>query len=251
MAAGKIHIGTSGWSYKHWREIFYPSDVKPTDYLAYYAGHFKTAEINTSFYHLPTASTIEKWIGTVSTRFRFCPKISRFITHMKKLNDPENTLPRFFDIFDPVQKRLGPVLIQLPANLGFHEEKATLFFEALKQYKGYTFALEPRHETWLQDAAIALLKKYKVAFVIAESGDRWPSGEFVTARHIYVRFHGPDGSYAKAYDDKVLRKYADKMLAWRDEGHTVWVFFNNDIHGYAIDNASKLIELTSAGDITP
>jgi len=244
--AGKIHIGTSGWSYKHWREIFYPATLKPTDYLAYYADHFQTTEINTSFYHLPRPSTIEKWMETVNAKFRFCPKISRFITHIKKLNDPEETLPKFFDIFDPVHKHLGPVLLQLPPNLAFNEEKVAHFFETLKTHKGYTFALEPRHDTWLEDAAIALLEKYKIAFVIAESGKRWPYGEFVTAKHIYVRFHGPDGSYAKSYTDKVLKEYADKMLAWQEEGHTIWVFFNNDGHGYAIENAKTLIELTKA-----
>ncbi|TWW01636.1 DUF72 domain-containing protein [Chitinophaga pinensis] len=246
MATGKIHIGTSGWSYKHWREIFYPPDLKPTEYLSFYAGHFQTAEINTSFYHLPKPATVEKWTDTVNTRFHFCPKISRFITHIKKLNDPEDTLPRFFDVFDPVHKHLGPVLIQLPATLGFHEDKVSHFFGVLKEYKGYSFAIEPRHESWLQDNAIALLEKYRIAFVIAESGKRWPYGEFVTARHIYIRFHGPDGSYATSYSHKTLEKYAEKMRNWKEEGHTVWVFFNNDVHGYAIENANTLIDMTKA-----
>jgi uncharacterized protein YecE (DUF72 family) len=246
MATGKVNIGTSGWSYKHWRKVFYPPDLKAIDYLAYYADHFNTAEINTSFYRLPTLTTVEKWQESVNTRFHFCPKISRYVTHTKKLNDPEDTLPRFFNIFDPFHKQLGPVLIQLPAALGYHEEKAAHFFEILKRYKGYTFALEPRHESWLEDDAIALLKKYKITFVIAESGNRWPSAEFVTAKHIYVRFHGPDGSYAKSYDNKVLKKYAKKMADWREEGHTVWVFFNNDGHGYAIENAETLIKFINA-----
>lgn len=242
--AGKIHIGTSGWSYKHWKERFYPADLKPVEYLAYYADYFQTAEINTSFYHLPKPSTIKKWAETVNTRFRFCPKISRYITHIKKLNDPEETLPRFFEIFDPIHKSLGPVLLQLPPTLAFHEEKVAHFFEVLRLYKGYTFALEPRHDTWLEENAIALLEKYKIAFVIAESGNRWPYGEFVTARHIYIRFHGPDGSYAKSYDNRALKKYAGKMLQWSEEGHTIWVFFNNDGNAYAIENAGTLAELT-------
>ncbi|MBW8685063.1 DUF72 domain-containing protein [Chitinophaga rhizophila] len=249
MAKGKIHIGTSGWSYKHWREIFYPPAVKPADYLSYYADHFHVSEINMSFYRLPTLATVEKWAHTVNSRFRFCPKISRFVTHTKKLNDPELTLPRFFDIFDPVHKHLGPILIQLPERLPFNKEKAAHFFKVLTQYKGHSFALEPRHTSWMEDEAIALLKRYKIAFVIADAGDRWPYGEFVTAKHIYVRFHGPDGSYAKSYDNTVLKKYARKMIAWRDEGHTVWVFFNNDIHGYAFENARTLIEYTAETSI--
>jgi uncharacterized protein YecE (DUF72 family) len=244
MATGKIHIGTSGWSYKHWREKFYPEELKPTEYLHYYADHFQTTEINTSFYHLPKPATIAAWMQMVNARFKFCPKISRFITHIKKLNDPETTLPRFFEIFDPVQKHLGPVLLQLPPNLAFHADKATHFFDVLHTYKGYHFALEPRHESWLNEEAAAVLHKYKIAFVIAESGGRWPSGELVTAKDIYVRFHGPDGSYAQSYEDKVLKDWARKMTDWKEDGHLVWVFFNNDGNAYAIQNAKRLKELT-------
>lgn len=246
MTAGKIHIGTSGWSYKHWRERFYPATLKPEGYLGYYAHHFQVTEINTSFYHLPKTSTVEQWAGTVNARFKFCPKISRYITHIKKLNDPEVTLPRFFDIFDPVQRHLGPVLLQLPPSLGFHEEKAVTFFEALGRYPQYTFALEPRHDSWLSEEAVAILKHYKIAFVIADSGKRWPGGELVTANHIYIRFHGPDGSYAKSYPERVLESYAEKMIAWRKEGHHVWAFFNNDGNAYAIANAERLMELTES-----
>jgi uncharacterized protein YecE (DUF72 family) len=242
--AGSIHIGTSGWSYKHWREIYYPKEVKAKDYLSYFSKEFKTAEINTSFYHLPKPETVEHWIASVNSRFRFCPKISRYVTHMKKLNDPEETLTQFFGVFDPYVKHLGPVLLQLPPNLPFHADKADHFFKVLKQYKGYRFCIEPRHETWLEDDAIELLKKHKIGFVIAESGDRWPYGEFVTAKDIYIRFHGPDGSYASSYPDKVLKQYAKKILAWKEEGHHIWIYFNNDGNGYAIDNARTLITLT-------
>jgi len=163
---------------------------------------------------------------------------------MKKLNDPEESLVSFFDVFDPFVKHLGPVLIQLPPFLSFNAEKVAAFFKALQKYKGYKFAIEPRHETWFTEEAIALLTKYKVAFVIAESGKRWPYGEFVTAKDIYIRFHGPDGSYASSYPDEVLKRYAKKMLKWEEEGHRIWTFFNNDINGYAIDNARTLIGYT-------
>lgn len=240
-----IHIGTSGWSYKHWRERFYPKDVKAKDYLSYYAEQFSVSEINTSFYHLPKPDTIQNWVNTVNSRFKFCPKISRYITHMKKLNDPGDSLPSFFDSFDPFIKHLGPVLIQLPPFLAFNAEKVAIFFKALHQYKGYKFAIEPRHDTWLTDEAIALLTKHKIGFVIAESGKRWPYGEFITAKDIYIRFHGPDGSYASSYPNAVLKKYAKKMLQWEKEGHRIWTFFNNDGNAYAIQNAHTLVEYTS------
>jgi uncharacterized protein YecE (DUF72 family) len=242
---GIIHIGASGWDYAHWKGLFYPAGMPRRTWLGYYADHFNTVEINSSFYRLPTKETVEKWKATVGAGFYFCPKISRFITHAKKLNDPEAGLPRFFDVFGPVVDRLGPVLIQLPAVLGFHEEKARKFFQYLwTKYRGFQFALEARHAGWTEPAAAALLKKYHIGWVIADSGMRFPSAELVTANHIYLRFHGPDGSYATSYSRQTLADYAEKCRRWKEAGHTVWAFFNNDLHGYAIANAKTLKEMT-------
>lgn len=241
---GSVHIGTSGWSYKHWRVRFYPEGTVPGGYLRYYARHFSCTEINTSFYHLPRPDTVTHWADSVAKSFRFCPKISRYITHIKKLLDPEETLPKFFDLFEPVRKRLGPVLIQLPPSLAFDEDREKPFYEALKKYKGYRFALEPRHESWLSDRSLSLLEKYRIAFVIADSGGRHPSGEFVTARHIYLRFHGR-GGFDKGYSDKALRKVARKIKDWREGGHAIWVFFNNDGNAWAVRNALTLQSLTA------
>lgn len=245
MAKGSLHIGTSGWSYKHWKNIFYPDKMPAVEYLAYYSQVFCTAEINTSFYHLPKPETLQRWIREVPKNFRFCPKISRYITHIKKLNDPETTLPRFFDLFEPYKKRLGPILLQLPATVAFHEEKVRPFFEALRRYKGYWYAIEARHDSWFQQEAIRLLKKYRISLVAAYSGGRWPGAEMVTARHIYLRFHGPDGSYGTDYTGKALSSFAKKCLAWQAEGHTVWAFFNNDGQGYAVKDARLLIKTTA------
>lgn len=241
---GAIHIGTSGWSYAHWRERFYPPEVKPAEYLAYYALHFGTTEINTSFYHLPKAGTVKHWAETVKKNFKFCPKISRYVTHIKKLNDPEDTLPKFFTLFDPVKNRLGPVLIQLPPSLAFHEERAEGFYQALKKYKGYRFAVEPRHDSWLEKTSIELLQKYHIAFVIADSGGRRTYAEHITARHIYIRFHGEAG-FDSSYSDRFLQQFAEKIQRWSGEGHTVWAFFNNDGNARAVYNAKRLIELIS------
>jgi uncharacterized protein YecE (DUF72 family) len=187
---------------------------------------------------------VENWQRTVGPRFHFCPKISRFITHAKKLNDPEQAVPRFFDVFGALAGRTGPILIQLPARLGFNEPKVRHFFHYLHtHYRDFSFALEARHAAWTEPAAIALLEKYKVGWVIADSGDRFASAEIVTARHIYLRFHGPDGSYATPYGKKALAGYAAKCSRWRDAGHTVWAFFNNDVHGHAIANATTLKQL--------
>jgi uncharacterized protein YecE (DUF72 family) len=245
MRIKPIFIGTSGWSYKHWKAIFYPEKLPAAGYLNYYSGHFNAAEINTSFYRLPKPETLQHWIEEVPRGFYFCPKMSRYITHVKKLNDPETTLVRFFELFKPFRKRLGPILIQLPSSVAFHEEKTMHFFEALQGYKGYRYALETRHDSWLQPEALDLLKKYTIALVIASSGGRWPSADVITAKHIYLRFHGPDGSYGTSYTNKAMRSYAKKCVAWQQAGYAVWGFFNNDGHGYALTNAKTLINGTS------
>ena len=240
----KLHIGTSGWSYKHWKEIFYPPKLKATDWLSYYAQFFKTTEINTSFYHLPKQETVEKWMKNVPRRFRFCPKISRYITHMKKLRDPEESLERFFEIFEPMEKMMGPVLIQLPPSLKFHYDVADHFYSVLKKnYKKYDFAMEVRHPTWLEEESLTLMTKYDMGFVISQSGDRFPYSEMVTAKNIYIRFHGPKKLYASYYTDAMLKRFLKMFRGWINEGHEIWAYFNNDIYGYAIENAKRLIEL--------
>lgn len=238
-----IHIGTSGWSYKHWKGIFYPPDVRSAEYLSFYAHHFSVSEINNSFYRLPLKSTVEKWIASVPDDFIFCPKMSRYLSHLKKLHDPEEPLERFFEIFGEFENRLGPILIQLPVNAGFHAETVTEVYELmLDRYAGFRFAMEVRHPSWFSEESIALMKKYKISLVFAQS-DRFPYHEEITARDIYIRFHGPQSLYSSSYSDEVLEEYAAKFLDWAGQGHEIWAFFNNDVGGHALHNAEKLRQL--------
>ncbi len=244
MSLQNIHIGTSGWSYKHWKESFYPKGTKPADYLHYYAEHFSTTEINTTFYHLPRQSTVENWLHQVPENFRFSIKISRYLTQMKKLLEPEEPLERFFTAIEPVKYLCGIILLQLPPSLAFDYERTDYLFSLLrKEYKPYQFALEVRHNSWLEVDSISLLTKYEIAFVISQSGNKFPYAEIVTAKNIYVRFHGPEALYASSYSDESLQYYAEKFLQWQKEGHVIWAYFNNDINGHAIANAKKLTEI--------
>lgn len=244
MRKGKVHIGTSGWSYKDWKGLYYPENLKPTEWLTYYAKQFDITEINTSFYHLPKPQTAINWAAKVPAGFKFCPKISRYLTHMKKLQEPEEPLQRFFEVFAPIKKSLGPVLVQLPPSLKFNYELAEHFFKVLKKdYKSYDFALEVRHNTWLESDSLDLMAKYDIAFVISQSGVKFPYSEMVTARNIYIRFHGPGALYASKYTEETLQYFAGKIKDWTSEGHTIWAFFNNDYYGYAIENAQRLIDL--------
>ena len=243
--AENIYIGTSGWSYKHWKGIFYPPKLKATDYLAYYAQYFDIAEINTSFYHLPKPETVLGWIEKVPPQFKFCPKMSRYLTHMKKLTHPEEPLERFFDIFQPMQSLMGPVLVQLPPFLKFNYEVAEHFYQLLSTtYKAYEFVMEVRHATWLQEESLTLMAKYNIGLVISQSGHTFPYSEMITAKNIYIRFHGPKELYASSYSDDMLIYFAEKCNQWKAEGHIIWAFFNNDIHGYALSDARRLMHIT-------
>lgn len=240
-----IHIGTSGWSYKHWKGIFYPGHVKAAEYLTFYARHFPVSELNNSFYKLPTRETLARWIDTVPEDFLFCPKMSRYLSHLKKLRDPQEPLQRFFGIFGGFEAHLGPILIQLPANLRFHAEVAGRFYEETDLYSGVRFALEVRHPSWFSEESIHLMKKHRITLVFSQA-DGFPYFEEITARDIYLRFHGPASLYSSPYPDEVLLDYAEKMASWAEDGHQVWAFFNNDVGGHALDNAKKLQELVNA-----
>jgi uncharacterized protein YecE (DUF72 family) len=243
----KLFIGTSGWSYKHWAGLFYPRTVKPDKYLEYYITKFNCVELNSSFYHLPRDTTVRGWIKRTPDPFRICPKLSRFITHQKRLNDTEEPLRRFFELFEVMKSRLGPVLIQLPPGLLFDRSLAIDFVQILKvNYDHYRFAIEARHKSWITDEVFSLLEKYNVAFVIADSGNRFPYYEAITTDFIYLRFHGPENLYASDYTDAALYAFAEKIIAWLKNNKEVWAFFNNDFHGFAINNATKLREIVYA-----
>ena len=131
--ATKIHVGTSGWSYQHWKEVFHPHKLPSTKWLLFYADIFATTEINASFYRLPSEETVLKWTEVVPENFLFSPKMSRYLTHMKKLRDPEEPLERFFSVFHHMKKKIGPVLLQLPPILKFNYDIAENLYTLLKK----------------------------------------------------------------------------------------------------------------------
>lgn len=243
-----LHIGTSGWSYKEWKGAYYPEKLRPVQYLHHYGLEFRCVEVNTSFYHLPKAKTIENWSIAVPEDFRFCPKMSRYISHYQKLQNPEESLRLFFDLFDPMKDKLGPILIQLPAHVPFNPEVAENFFAVLQKIYGeYEFALEVRHESWLSPQSVQLMQHYNIALVIAQSSMPFPYHEVVTAQHIYMRFHGPEKLYASSYSDALMFEYAQKCVQWLKSGHSIWIFFNNTFFGDAIENARLLEKYIEEG----
>lgn len=244
MAITNIHIGTSSWSYKKWTDLFYPDHLKSTEYLFYYAQHFNTTEINTTFYHTPRLATTENWAKMVPSHFTFCVKMDRYVTQLKRLKESEEPLQWFFTAIAPLAQVSGPVLIQLPPSLKFNYVVVEHFYSVLRnEYNQYRFALEARHLTWFEVDSLNLMTNYNIAFVISQSGNVFPYAEFVTDKHIYVRFHGPEALYASPDNYAMLNGYAEKFVHWLTEGHVIWVYFNNDINGYAVQDAQLLKEI--------
>ncbi|MDI6853118.1 MAG: DUF72 domain-containing protein [Deltaproteobacteria bacterium] len=236
----RIHIGTSGWHYGHWKGPFYPRSVASEDFLKFYCQKFHTTEINNSFYRLPESSTLKTWKDTVPSDFIFAAKASRYITHMKKLKDPEESLAKFMERMTDLGEKLGPILFQLPPHWSFNAERLRSFLAALPQ--NFRFALEFRDPRWINDETFQVLADRGAAFCIFEIAG-YLSPKEVTADFVYIRLHGPDGAYAGSYDRETLAKWARDIRAWTDRGKDVFCYFDNDQAGYAAQNALELQEM--------
>jgi len=240
----KVHIGTSGWHYKHWlADVFYPTGTRPSEMFQFYAKHFDTVEINNSFYHLPSAKTFENWRDSSPGKFTFAVKGSRFITHMKKLKDPKPSSAKFFDVADRLGRKLGPILFQLPPRWKVDVDRLEEFLQALPAQHKYDF--EFRDETWLVPEVYELLRRYKAAFCIHDFADMKIPHE-ITARFTYIRFHGPTSAkYFGSYSTAELRAWAERIEEWMRHLSSIYVYFNNDPGGEAVTNATELKRLVS------
>lgn len=241
----KLYIGTSGWSYR-WQGIFYPLEIKSAEYLAYYATRFNATEINSSFYHFTMAKTIEKWVAGTPDYFKFAPKLNQEITHNRRFVESVEPLEKFMSRFLLMGKRLGPVLIQIPASFQFDKYVTEDFFQILREkYPDQPFALEVRHKSWFSEESLDLLRDYQITFVIASAGKRFPGLETATTDIVYLRLHGDEKLYSSAYSDEQLEKYAFMIKDWLMDDKEIWVFFNNTIVGNAITDAEKLRQLVA------
>jgi uncharacterized protein YecE (DUF72 family) len=239
--AGEVRIGTSGWVYPHWREVFYPKGLPQSRWLAYYAERFDTVELNSPFYRQPERATFERWRRAVPENFAYAVKLNRFITHMKRLNVDRATVARSYDTMAGLGPKAAVVLVQLPARFHFDAERVVRFFTAVAPRRK-RHALEPRDASWLTDDAIAVLRERRVALCIIDA-PKWPTRGAVTADFVYLRFHGQTRLYGSTYDDAALRAWAERIRAWRDAGLDVFAYFNNDERAYAPRDALRLREL--------
>jgi uncharacterized protein YecE (DUF72 family) len=231
-----IHIGTSGWVYGHWRGVFYPAGLLQGHWFGHYARSFDTVEINNSFYRLPAAATFEGWRKQSPPGFVYAVKASRYLTHLKKLKDPEEPLRTFFERAGRLAETLGPVLYQLPPKWGVNPARLEQFLAALPAE--HTHVVEFRDQSWLIEEVFRLLERYRVAHCIH---DMYPLEVplRVTAPPVYIRLHGDMDHYGD-YSPAALETWATRIEGWHGEKLDVYVYFNNDIGGYAVKNALAL-----------
>ena len=237
-ATAAVHIGTSGWHYKHWVGAFYPAKMPPSKMLRFYLERFDTVEINNSFYRLPAESAIEGWCRETPPGFCFAVKASRYITHNRKLNDPVNAVEKFLVVIEKLGRRLGPILFQLPPLWNLNLERLNSFLSGLPKDHRYVF--EFRNPTWNVPQVYEILSRHNAAYCIYELAG-YLSPIQITADFAYVRLHGPGASkYQGDYSEHALRTWAARIEAWRRELKHVFVYFDNDQAAYAPKNALAL-----------
>jgi uncharacterized protein YecE (DUF72 family) len=237
---GHIHLGTSGYVYRHWRGLFYPAGLPASRWLPYYARVFSTVELNATFYRLPSPEAVDSWCAQVPTGFTFACKGSRFLTHMKRLTEVGEGLTRFYSRVYRLGTKLGPVLWQLPPQMKKPDTpRLENFLAHLPRDVAHVF--EFRDAAWYRDDVLEVLDRSGVAVCEHDLVPVQPP--CTTGGFRYLRFHGASSRYPGRYGRDALRPVARSLRAWRRDGHTAWVYFNNDLHGHALLDALELSEM--------
>ncbi len=237
--AGRVRVGCSGWTYDDWRGLVYPAGLERRDWFAHYATLFDTVEINSSFYGQPSPSTVERWAAQAPPGFLYAVKLGSFATHRKKLLDPPLWMPRHLALASGLGASLGPTLVQLPPH--WRRNPARLDEALAAAPTEQRWAVEVRDRSWLHDDVFDVLARHGAALCLHDllAGHPW----VLTAAWTYVRFHGPDAlvrPYAGAYGARRLRRPAERLARWLDDGIDVYAYFNNDIGAAAVADARWL-----------
>lgn len=237
----RISVGCSGFSYGHWKGSFYPDDVPKSKWFEYYARNFRTVELNVTFYRLPPKDTFERWAERAKEGFVFSLKGSRFITHVKRLSEPGEPVERFFSSASALGGRLSAVLWQFPPGFGCDIGRLSLFLRELKGH-GVRSAFEFRDASWINEDVEGLLRENGYSFCMAD----WPPflNELpLTSDFVYIRRHGRGGRCDSCYTEEELMNDAERIGKYAGLRKDVFVYFNNDAHGYAPRNALRLLEI--------
>jgi uncharacterized protein YecE (DUF72 family) len=240
----EVRVGCSGWNYTHWRELVYPKGLPPARWLDYYATLFDTVEVNATFYRLPRTAAVERWANESPPGFLFAVKMSRYVTHVKRLRELARSLELFFERLEPLVRspKLGPVLWQFPESFRREDERLA---SALAQLPAGRHCFEFRHESWFVEEVYALLREHGAALVIGDHPKRPFQAHELTAGWTFVRFHygarGRNGNYS----ERELDEWAERISGWRRDAD-VYAYFNNDWDGYAVRNGLGLKERLGA-----
>ena len=242
----ELRIGTSGWHYSSWRGPFYPSGLAPKHFLAFYAEHFNTAEINYSFYRLPSEQAVRTWRESVPEGFLFAWKVSRFITHLKRLKDVDESIDLVLSRMSGLGPAFGPILFQFPPNFIARPETRDRLARCLDRVPVPRLcACEFRHPSWFEEEALTILRDRNVALCLSDYAPA-PTPWMATASFVYIRGHGTIGRYAGHYPPSTLRKWARAIAGWRHEGRSVYVYFDNDAECAAPKDAKALLKLAAS-----
>lgn len=234
-----IRIGCSGWSYKEWKGLIYPERLPPAKYLAYYAEHFDTVEVNSTFYRLPSIKTVQCWYTNVPSGFKFSLKINRQITHLKRLKQSTEELKIFYGYSDILKEKMGPFLFQFPRSFIFNEERLESLLANLNP--SYENVVEFRHQSWWNSKVFEALSHINTTFC-SVSGLDVPDDLIALKGRAYIRFHG-DPHYSSSYSDKDLKAWSGKIRVFSIKN--LWAYFNNTAKGYAPENALNMMKLLS------
>ena len=235
-----VLVGTSGWNYPHWRGRFYPREVREKDWFEYYARHFRTVEINNTFYRLPSEKTFIHWEKQAPKKFLYTVKANRFLTHVKKLKDSEGPLNNFIVRAKMLKEHLGPILYQLPPKWNVNRDRLERFLSLLP--KNLVHVFEFRNPSWHCDEVYDLLERHAVSLCTHDM----PGCECPRLRIgpvAYVRFHGAAGVYEGMYSRKVLREWAEWIQSEIRKGRKAFIYFNNDAEAQAVRDARRFLEL--------
>ncbi len=241
MPRGHIHLGTSGWNYRSWRDDFYAG--KPARlWLAHASRVFDALEVNGSFYRQIRAETFRRWREETPAEFRFALKGHRFITHYRRLRDVSRSIDLLREPARELGEKLSVVLWQLPRDFTRDLERLDAFIAELGRWSDVRHAIELRHRSWFDGEVARRLHEARIASCISDAPD-FPIWRAITTDLVYVRLHGHTRKYASSYRREHLSRWAAEIRRWSAEGRDVHVYFDNDAEGAAVRNALTLQSL--------
>jgi uncharacterized protein YecE (DUF72 family) len=245
-----LFLGTQGWAYKSWVGVFYPEGTRADDYLAEYAKHFRAIEIDSTYYAIPRARSVEQWRDATPAHFRFAAKFPQSITHEKMLTDAERETEQFLATMALLGEKLGPLVLQFPYTFAptQHDTLARYLTALPPQFR---YAVEVRQRGWLNDAFFDLLQHHRVAYVMSDYG-AMPRVPRVTTDFAYIRLLGRRQDFKDEQFDRVrlnreadLARWSDLIFDLNEKGVAVWAFVNNRYQGHSPATVRALCERTA------